>query len=78
MGQRKFKIGSSSFSDLVARDSENNFKYYFVDKTLFIQQFLENQSEVLLIPRPRRFGKSTNLDMLRCFFSIDHEDIPLV
>ena len=72
MGQRKFKIGSSSFSDLVARDSENNFKYYFVDKTLFIQQFLENQNEVLLIPRPRRFGKSTNLDMLRCFFSIDH------
>ena len=71
MGQRKFKIGSSSFAELVERYKENNFKYYLIDKTLFIQQFLENQSTVLLIPRPRRFGKSTNLDMLKCFFSIN-------
>jgi len=72
MVQRQFKIGSSNFSDLVARDAKNNFKYYFVDKTFFIQQFLQNQNEVLLIPRPRRFGKSTNLDMLKYFFSIDN------
>jgi len=70
MIQRKFKIGSSSFADLVARE-KGEFKYYFVDKTLFVKQFLENQSTILVLPRPRRFGKSTNLDMLRCFFSLD-------
>jgi len=70
MIQRKFKIGSSSFGDLVARE-EGEFKYYFVDKTLFIKQFLESQSTILVLPRPRRFGKSTNLDMLKCFFSLD-------
>lgn len=43
-------------------------KGYFIDKTLLIQEILDNPHEVLLIPRPRRFGKSLNLSMLRYFF----------
>jgi len=71
MIKRKFKIGDSNFRDLVERRQDGEFKNHFVDKTLFIQQVLENQGKVLLITRPRRFGKSTNLNMLKYFFSTD-------
>ena len=42
-------------------------KYTYVDKTLFIQE-ISYSAEVSLIPRPRRFGKTTNLSMLYYFF----------
>ena len=44
--------------------------YYYVDKTAVIEQVLENGSEVTLFTRPRRFGKSLNMSMLRHFFEI--------
>lgn len=44
--------------------------YYYVDKTLLIQDFLEMKDEVALIARPRRFGKTLNMTMLRDFFDI--------
>lgn len=43
---------------------------YFVDKTMFIKSFLENRGHVNLITRPRRFGKTINLSMLKSFFEI--------
>ncbi|MBF0099393.1 MAG: AAA family ATPase [Desulfobacterales bacterium] len=52
----------------------SDFKYlqeqelYYVDKTSLIQKIWENSSQVLLFPRPRRFGKTLNLSMLRYFF----------
>ncbi|MEO1219693.1 MAG: AAA family ATPase, partial [Bacteroidota bacterium] len=46
----------------------------FVDKSLFIQEFLESGDEVALITRPRRWGKSMNMDMLKCFLSIEVDD----
>ena len=49
------------------RLKENN--YYAVDKTLMIEEFLQRQSIVTLITRPRRFGKTLNMSMLNCFFS---------
>ena len=42
--------------------------YYFVDKTLFIRELLDMKGEVNLFTRPRRFGKTLNMSMLRYFF----------
>ena len=53
--------GVSSFAE-VAQGG-----YAFVDKSLFIQEVLDKGDKVCLITRPRRFGKTINLDMLGCF-----------
>lgn len=45
--------------------------YYFVDKTDFIRQLIDSHSDVTLITRPRRFGKTLTMSMLEYFFSID-------
>jgi hypothetical protein len=58
----KMPIGYSDFKKI----RENN--YYFIDKSLLIQQIL-NDVEVILITRPRRFGKTLNMSMLRYFFA---------
>ena len=42
--------------------------YYYVDKTALIEQVLEKRSKVTLFTRPRRFGKSLNMSMLKRFF----------
>ena len=55
-------VGVSDFAELV-QDG-----YCFVDKTLFIQELLDSGDKVSLITRPRRFGKTINLDMLCKFF----------
>jgi len=59
---KKLPIGLSDFKTLI----ENN--YYYVDKSLFIKELYESAGQVLLIPRPRRFGKTLNLSMLKYFF----------
>ena len=56
-----------------------NFKkvidnYYFVDKSYFIEELLQNQSEVTLCIRPRRFGKSLILSMLKYFFTLENAE----
>jgi len=43
--------------------------YCYVDKTLLIRDLLEKKGKVNLFTRPRRFGKTLNLDMMNCFFS---------
>ena len=48
--------------------------YYYVDKTLLIKEFLDKKPLVSLFTRPRRFGKTLNMDMLRVFFEISKED----
>lgn len=55
-------IGISDYKQLI---DEN---YYYVDKTLFVKDVMEKGGAVALIPRPRRFGKTINLSMLRYFF----------
>ena len=62
MSKKRIPIGISNFEKLIT----NN--YYFVDKSLFIKEVFVNTSEVTLIPRPRRFGKTLNLSMLQYFF----------
>ena len=48
--------------------------YYYVDKTLLIRDFLDTKPMVSLFTRPRRFGKTLNMDMLRVFFEKTKED----
>lgn len=48
--------------------------YYYVDKTLMIRDFLDKKPMVSLFTRPRRFGKTLNMDMLRVFFEKTNED----
>lgn len=48
--------------------------YYYVDKTMMIREFLDTKPVVSLFTRPRRFGKTLNMDMLRIFFEITDED----
>lgn len=62
--RKGIQIGISDFRKLI----EEN--YYFVDKSLLIQEFIENSADIVLTPRPRRFGKTLNLSMLRYFFDI--------
>lgn len=57
----KFRIGTDDFKELI------NEGGYFVDKSLFIREIIEG-SKVTLLPRPRRFGKTLNMTMLRYFF----------
>ena len=51
-------IGVSDFKALRLRDN------YFIDKTLYIKDIIDNGSSVILITRPRRFGKTLNMSML--------------
>ena len=63
MGNKKpLPVGKSFFDKLI----ENGC--YYVDKTLFIKDILDKQAEVTLCTRPRRFGKTLNQTMLKCFF----------
>ncbi|WP_297968497.1 AAA family ATPase [uncultured Anaerovibrio sp.] len=64
--RRAMPIGVDDFSELITKN------YCFVDKTRFIKEILEGHSKVTLITRPRRFGKTLNLSMLRYFFSIEN------
>ena len=57
-------------SDYIRAQSQ----YYYVDKTLMIKEFLDQKPLVSLFTRPRRFGKTLNMDMLRVFFEISEED----
>ncbi|HBL98086.1 TPA: AAA family ATPase [Candidatus Dependentiae bacterium] len=61
--ERKYvSIGIDDFKELI----EEN--YYFADKSLLIKELLDSKAKVTLIPRPRRFGKTLNMSMLRHFF----------
>lgn len=60
---KKLAIGEDDFKLL--RQGNN----YFVDKSLFIQEVIDDASRVVLFPRPRRFGKTLNMSMLHSFFT---------
>lgn len=62
--RKKLPIGIDGFEKLRTND------FYYADKTMFIKELLQNWGEVNLFTRPRRFGKSLNMSMLKCFFEI--------
>lgn len=49
-------------------------EYYYIDKTMMIKDFIDERPMVSLFTRPRRFGKTLNMDMLRTFFEKTDED----
>ena len=63
---RTISIGAQDFEELII---ENCF---YIDKTAFIKEWWETRDKVTLITRPRRFGKTLNLSMLECFFSLKY------
>ena len=62
--RKKLPIGIENFEEFLTED------FYYVDKTMFIKELLQNWGKVNLFTRPRRFGKSLNMSMLKCFFEI--------
>ncbi len=61
-------IGISDFKRLRVRDN------YFIDKSLYIKEIIDNQASVILVTRPRRFGKTLNMSMLRYYFDCTEKD----
>ena len=62
--KKKIPIGIDDFDKLIREN------YYFADKSLFIKAILESESaETILLPRPRRFGKSLNMSMMKYFLT---------
>ncbi len=68
MMKKRASIGIGDFKEIV----EN--KYYFVDKSLLIKDVIEDGAKVILLPRPRRFGKTLNMSILQYFFQNSEED----
>ena len=71
MEWKPLPIGVDNFENLITKG------YYFIDKTLFIRDLLDMKGEVNLFTRPRRFGKTLNMSMLRYFFEMgeDNEEL---
>ena len=61
---KRLPIGISDFKYLIEED------YYYFDKTNFIDEIIQDGSQVKLFTRPRRFGKTLNMSMLKYFFDI--------
>ena len=61
-------IGESDFKGLRIRDN------YYIDKTMYIKDIIDNESRVILVTRPRRFGKTLNMSMLKYYFDCKQKD----
>ena len=66
--KKKLPIGLSDFKEIIEYD------YYYFDKTKFIENILEDGSKVKLFTRPRRFGKTLNMSMLKYFFDVENRE----
>jgi hypothetical protein len=62
MRMKELPLGVSDFREMITEG------YVYVDKTLFIKEIIDKGDKVLLIPRPRRFGKTLNLSMMKYFY----------
>ena len=63
---RTISIGAQGFEDIRANG------YFYVDKTGFVRDWWRSGDAVTLVCRPRRFGKTLNLDTVCCFLSLPH------
>ena len=61
-------IGKQSFEDIIQSNC------FYIEKTSLIKEWWESEDDITLITRPRRFGKTLNMDMLKCFFSNQYQD----
>lgn len=67
MDYRPLPIGITDFAEMIEK------KFYYVDKTPMIKELLDNQAKVTLFTRPRRFGKTLNMSMLKYYFEDDRD-----
>ena len=65
---KRLAIGVSNFKKIIEGD------FYYFDKTKFIEEIINDGSEVKLFTRPRRFGKTLNMSMLKYFFDIENKE----
>ena len=65
---RKVSIGKQNFESVIKSNC------FYVDKTGFIKEWWENEDDVTLIARPRRFGKTLTMNMTESFFSVKYKD----
>ncbi|MEG1411261.1 MAG: AAA family ATPase [Terrisporobacter sp.] len=65
---KKIPIGISDFKKIES-------SYYFLGKSLLIKEFIENSEDVMLLPRPRRFGKTLNMTMMYLYRKAIYMDI---
>ena len=65
---KRLAIGLSDFKHLIKED------FYYFDKTKFIEEVIKDGSQVKLFARPRRFGKTLNMSMLKYFFDIENKE----
>jgi hypothetical protein len=65
---KKLPIGLSDFKELIQE------KYYYIDKTNLISEIIDNSAKIVLLPRPRRFGKTLNLSMTKYFFDVEEDN----
>ena len=65
---KRIPIGLSDFKELIEED------FYYFDKTKFIDEIIKDGAQVKLFARPRRFGKTLNMSMLKYFFDIKKAD----
>ena len=66
--KKRLPIGISDFKEIITKN------YYYFDKTKFIENILDDGSKVKLFTRPRRFGKTLNISMLRYFFDVKNKE----
>ena len=66
--KKKLSIGISNFKEIIEDE------YYYFDKTEFIENLFEEVSKIKLFTRPRRFGKTLNMSMLKYFFDIENKE----
>ena len=64
MEKKAIPIGIENFEDII-KDN-----YYYVDKSMLIEDILVNRAAVTLFTRPRRFGKTLNMSMIKYFFDV--------
>lgn len=70
MQNKRIPLGISDFKTIIDGD------YLYVDKSFFIKEIINNGSQIILLPRPRRFGKTLNLSMLKYFYSNSSPEYP--
>ena len=68
MRKKAVPVGIEDFERIINED------YYYVDKTMLIEELLINRAPVTLFTRPRRFGKTLNMSMLRYFFDVKDKE----
>ena len=67
MRKKAVPVGIEDFERIINED------YYYVDKTMLIEELLINRTPVTLFTRPRRFGKTLNMSMIRYFFDVKNK-----